>query len=88
MLSVIPVVLLPFTAVASPLPSVSGPSVTQAALQQLKVSMGAMRTIRFGELTAQMSGPPTLTCGQEYRHTEPSEGTLGLRFSALRAMGF
>jgi hypothetical protein len=32
-------------------------------------------------------GPVTLKCGQEYRHTEPTEGTLGLRFQCLPSYG-
>jgi hypothetical protein len=39
------------------------------------------------QVLMEVPGPATLKCGQDYRHTEPSEGTLGFRFQCLASYG-
>ena len=39
------------------------------------------------EVLMVVPGPSTLKCRQEYRQTEPSEGTLGLRFVCAPTQG-
>jgi hypothetical protein len=54
--------------------------VAQVVIEQDSVQGGR-------QVLMSVPGPASLKCGQEYRHTEPSEGTLGFRFQCLPSYG-